>query len=154
MNGRGADERSRRVGQAIDRTTVRAFPADARRVVELFDACAASLTTENFDDLERVEVARRIAEAKVAVLFEREGAITEFLESWEALQALGFSSLERKLSMLVHFMLFADRTYGRDSPETRGALDRMERLTDLLAESGSDAIAEHFREVHARISSA
>lgn len=147
-----ADERSRAVAKAIERTMVSAFRAGSSEVIALFNACRTSLMAEGLEDAERAEVARRIAEAKVSVLFEREGAAAEFLESWGELEALGYASLEREASMLVYFLKFIDRVHGADGQEKRGVLDRLDKLIGVMAESGNDALAEHYRTVHYRLS--
>lgn len=133
---------------------VSAFRSDSSEVIALFDACRTSLLAEAHEDVERAEVGRRIAEAKVSVLFEREDATHAFLMSWDELEGLGYASLEREASMLVYFIKFTERANGTDKRrDKQSALDRLGKLINRMIESGSDALADHFRAVHSKLSS-
>lgn len=147
-----SQERSRSVAKAIERAMVSALRADSAKVTSLLDTCRSSLFAESYDDVERTEIARRVAEAKISILYERENARDEFMASWGELEGLGYSSLEREASMLVYYVKFSERSNVSGDADRRNALNRLEALISQLAVSGDENYAAHYKAVHVDLS--
>lgn len=145
MNEIPDQKRSRAVARRIEGVLAEALRADPARVIELMDACRSSLVAGSHSEDEELEIARRTAEAKVSILFDRENATDDFLASWASLEQLGYSSSEREASMLVYFLKFCMRT--NNNSRRRDALNRLDALVEEMAASGNDSLSTHYRAV-------
>lgn len=139
-------ERERQYVSAIERATAKSLRVSTAEAVEVFDACAIQVLSRVDSPAEALELRRRIAEAKISVLFERHDALVEFSKAWAELESLGYSSNEREASMLV-YALKVRQDEGQTFPFDRAAL--LFRLDKNISEmrregAGSVAIADHF----------
>jgi len=143
-------ERSRFVARTIERAMVSALHAEPRAAIDLLNAARSSLMPEASSEAEKVEIARRVAEAKISTLWDREDATTEFQASWIEIERLGYSSPEREATMLVYFLKSNSRSSKQDS-RSRDAVDRLEALIGQMASAGDVNLADHFRGVINRL---
>ncbi len=114
-------ERERQYVSAIERATATSLRVSTAEAIEVFDACAIQVLSRVDSPAEALELRRRIAEAKVSVLFERHDALVEFSKAWAELESLGYSSNEREASMLV-YALKVRQDEGQTFPFDRAAL--------------------------------
>lgn len=147
-------ERSRNVARPIERIMVDANSREPKEIVRLLDECQEKLLSDSAGEFEATEIARRIAEAKISLLFDREGADDEFVASWESMESVGYTSLEREASMLFFQLKFCERARANDHSLAVGLLDRFRLLIDRMSASGDEDLASHFRAVHGRLENA
>jgi phenylpyruvate tautomerase PptA (4-oxalocrotonate tautomerase family) len=151
MNQAFDQENSKRVARAISQAVVSAIHADPAGVVRLLEDCRASLLLGQTSEYEKRELARRISEAKVSELFNREGGEREFRASWLEMETAGYTSLEREASMLFYYVKFCERAGLDGRSDLRAALDRMESLVDQMRTSGEENLASEFASLCARL---
>lgn len=145
-----AADRSRIVAKAIESTIAQVLESPTPDVVRALDGCCDGLLAEDTPAEEFAEIARRIAEAKLSVLFNRADGGVEASNAWRTLEGLGFLSAEREASMLFYVIRSScDPTIGLGE---RPAL--MSRLAGVVRklEREQPAVAEHFAKVLARLS--
>lgn len=148
-------ERSQHVGKMIDQTMVKAFGVESADVLVLFDACCSSLFSETQDKVERTEIARRIAEAKISILYQLENVGDDFRSSWAEINGLGFSSIEREASMLFYYLKYCARANDKDDLDldAQSAISRLETLIAQMVASGDETLAGHFETVRDQFTS-
>jgi hypothetical protein len=138
------------IGKEIAYAIRDAIRAPTIQVAVGLDACQSRLLSGHIGDLERTEIARRFAEAKVSVLWERDDCLEHFSRAWAEMERIGYSSAEREASMLVYFIMHCRRN--RESSECiSDAINRITRLINGKLAVESEAVSLHFREVLQRI---
>mgnify|MGYP003527830995 CR=1 FL=1 len=134
-------ERGRAVGKTIAKAMVEVLSASPGEVVSRMDSCRDNLLETAEDDEERDEIRRRIAEAKLSILWESRDT-SRFMAVWQEMERLGYTSAEREASMLFYILEFCARDVS-----CKDFLDRLERLvTDMPA-----AARSHFESVYQKM---
>lgn len=144
-------ERSRYAARMIEQAMVDALRASSEEAINIIDTCRLALLADSSSEVERLEVARRIAEVKVSILYEKEGAKDDFLASWAEIESLGYSSPEREASMLFYFVKFNERLKPQAESNKECALDRLGVLIGEMEASGENNLASHFRSVYSKL---
>lgn len=144
-------ERSRAIGRAIETATLAAFDAAPAQVTSIFDECLSRLLGSSNSDWERVEISRRVYEAKVSILSGMSDAGDEFIEAWSGIERLGYSSLEREATMVFYFIRFIFKSGSDCEGKADAALSRLWGLICRMRALGMDDMALHFESVHSRL---
>jgi len=143
------DERSRRAGKEIAYTTAKAFKQTPAEITEAFDALQATILGEANNDLEVLEIKRRIAEAKISVLAEKDSD-QEFETAWTDMEALGYSDNEREATIIFYRAKFLIENGAHRSLADK-AVERLGNLVSAFREQQSRQLADHFGQVYKRL---
>lgn len=141
--------RSQVVGKAIAYMMAKVVRAEPSTVVSELDRCRKELLEAAETDWEREEIRRRIAEAKISVLWESSDR-DRFMSSWSEIERLGYSSPEREASMLFYFLEFSARNGGSEEA-CKAELDRLSSLAKTLPPPAGAHFQGAYERAHARL---
>ena len=142
-------ERSINVGKTIAKATAEAFKLSASEVTEHFNALQSTFLEKNFSDSEKLEIKRRIAEAMITVLSEKD-SFKEFEKAWGYIESLGYSDTERETSMIFYRATFLIKNRV-DKNLAEEAINRLEALINSFQEKQLQHLIDHFTQVHNRL---
>lgn len=142
-------ERSRRAGKAIARTTAKAFKQPPAEITQAFDALQATILGQDYSDTEVLEIRRRIAEARISVLAEKDSG-QYFEAAWTDMEALGYSDAEREATIVFYRAKFLIKNGVHRSPAAK-AIERLGTLLNDFREQQSHRLVGHFGKVHERL---
>lgn len=140
------ESRSSHIGKEIALTVAGVGRAPVTEVLRRLDECRDRLRGVTRDEQEEREVARRIAEAKLSLIWKRPDARHLVDALWREIEGLGHGSLEREASMLC-FRLKAYAKQDDGSTDKEMHLFRLRQVIEDLRKE-SDEIARHFERVY------
>lgn len=150
MTSANSNDKSRSVSKAIAEVTAQAFELTSREALAIFDELEFELLHKEPDKSKCLEIKRRIAEAKISIIYDRNISRNIFDESWNDIQRLGFSTAEREATMLFYRAYFLIKD-GKDRRLTADTINRLGLLVSDLRVKRSKLLAEHFERVHSRL---
>ena len=142
-------EKSVDVGKVIAKATAEAFKLSASETTEHFDNLQSSLLEKDFNDSEKLEIKRRIAEAMLSILSEK-SSFEDFEKAWDYIESLGYSDPEREASMVFYRASFLIKNK-TDKNLAEKAIDRLEALINTFKEKKLQHLIEHFTQAHNRL---
>lgn len=146
-----SSSRWRAVAKSIEWALRDALSADSSTAIEILSACRDQLLSDTEDPDAAVEIARRIAEAKLSLLHDRSDAADTFESCWVEMQTLGYSNLEREASMLWYVLDFTSRQVERRTIAQEDVRSRLRTVIDEMRTSGHHEMAEHFADAAERL---
>ncbi len=142
------NSRSVNVAKTIGKEIANSFDLSSKKVLEKFDSLEIELLEQGFDVREATEIKRRIAEAKVAILFNRIGDKDEMERAWNDIELTGYSTKEREASILFYYAKYLIKNRSDRSLITT-IIDRLGNLTEeFKIQESQEKLAEHFANVH------
>lgn len=139
-------DRSREAAKAIAQTIAKAFKLPTNEIATTFDSVKDELLDGIKDPSESVEVKRRICEAKISVLFKRPDSSDELQETWNEMESLGYSDLEREATMLFYRAQFLLKRTA-DKELTANAIERLRSLLGQF-DPNSKSLSDHYERIH------
>ena len=139
------DEISKQIASRIAEAMSRAFQLGCAEVDRLFSALGADLDTIVRSPEQRIELQRRLAETRIALLYKRADAAPFFDNAWDEIERLGFSNAEREATALVYRAKYLARR--KQDVEQEATLVRLGRIIDDVLAQESSELAGHFRRV-------
>lgn len=143
---KSADERSLTVGSAIARSFSDSMQLSSSEAYRKLDQLASDLVSIGENEKEQREIQRRVAEAKVSLLYERKGCMTVFEKAWSDLLEVGFSNPEREASMRFYYIKFL-LANGVRKDEIKREISRMGSLIDNNFGENEFSQKQHFLNV-------
>jgi hypothetical protein len=90
------------VAKTIDSAMAAFFELASSEVVCKFDKLEENLLQKERKSIEILEIKRRVAEAKISILFEKIDAKSVFEDSWNDIESFGYSTREREATVLFY----------------------------------------------------
>ena len=122
-----------------------------KEIVEKFNNLQERLLNLEVSDSEALEIKRRIAEAKISILFNWIDNENEMDQAWSDIEIIGYSTKEREASMLFYYSKYLIK----NKKHKNIVINIIDRLVGLVEEFKTDQsqekLAEHFAKVHANL---
>ena len=135
----------------IETEIANSFKLPSKEVVEKFNKLQERLLNLEVSDSEALEIKRRIAEAKISILFNRIDNENEMDQAWSDIEIIGYSTKEREASMLFYYSKYLIK----NKKHKNIVINIIDRLVGLVEEFKTDQsqekLAEHFAKVHANL---
>lgn len=122
-----------------------------KEVVKKFNNLQERLLNLEVSDSEALEIKRRIAEAKISILFNWIDDENEMDQAWSDIEIIGYSTKEREASMLFYYSKYLIK----NKKHKNIVINIIDRLVGLVEEFKTDQsqekLAKHFAKVHANL---
>ena len=142
-----SNELSITVAKAISDSMSESFELPSSEIIYKFDKVEVSLLQKKHSDAEALEIMRRIAEAKISIIFNKVDTSSAFENAWKDIESLGYSTAEREATMLFYRAQFLMRNnLGRDL--VANAIERLGIIANNFKNERSERLADHFEKVH------
>ena len=142
-----SNERSNTVGKAIANTMAKSFELSSLEVIDKFNLLENSLLENVTNSVEMLEIKRRIAEAKISIIFEKSDSKDVFEGVWDNFHTLGYSTAEREATMLFYRTQFLIRNK-YDKPLVINSIERLGEIANGFENDQSEQLSQHFKKVH------
>ena len=143
-------QRSSKIGRKIGFALRSAIELAGPEADVLFAATEQEALKIAVGELEKLEVRRRVAEARLSLFYCSQTSGDFARRAWEDLESMGFSSPEREASMLFYWADYLLNS-GATNSEIRASIERFGTVVGAEFEGESAEVAEHFRAVHHRL---